>query len=150
MASVNRVTILGNVGKEPDIRTMQNGNKVASFSVATAERWKDKNSGERKEKTEWHKVVVFNESLISIVERFLKKGSKVYIEGSLETRKWTDQSGSDRYNTEIVLKAFKGEIVLLDSKAESDETPLMDDAHAQAKGNGYQPQAIDLDSDIPF
>lgn len=114
--SVNKVILVGNVGRDPEIRSMQNGGRVASFTLATSESWKDRNSGERREKTEWHKISIFNEGLVGIVERFVRKGSKIYLEGALETRKWTDQSGQEKYTTEVVLKAFRGELTLLDSR----------------------------------
>ncbi|MDR3514709.1 MAG: single-stranded DNA-binding protein [Azospirillaceae bacterium] len=116
--SVNKVILIGNLGKDPEIRSMQNGGRVASFSVATSEQWKDKASGERKERTEWHRVVVFNDNLVGIVERYVKKGSRIYVEGQLETRKYTDSSGAERYATEVVLRQFRGEITLLDRVGE--------------------------------
>jgi len=119
MSSVNKVIIVGNVGTEPEIRSMQSGDRVASFSVATSERWKDKN-GERQEKTEWHKVSIFSQPLVKLVESYVNKGSKLYLEGQLETRKWQDQSGQDRYTTEVVLRPFKGEVTLLDSRKSND------------------------------
>ncbi|HZH27077.1 MAG TPA: single-stranded DNA-binding protein [Azospirillaceae bacterium] len=112
--SVNKVILLGNLGKDPEVRSMQNGGRVATLRIATSESWKDKSSGERRERTEWHSVVIFNENLVGVAERFLKKGSKVYIEGQLETRKWTDQSGQERYTTEVVLRPYRGELTLLD------------------------------------
>jgi len=114
--SVNKVIIIGNLGKDPEVRSMQNGGKVCNLSVATSESWKDKMSGERKERTEWHRVVIFNENLISVAERFLKKGSKVYLEGQIETRKWADQAGVEKYSTEVVLRPFRGELTLLDGR----------------------------------
>lgn len=117
MASVNKAILVGNLGRDPEVRTMQNGSRVCNLSLATSESWKDKASGERKERTEWHRVVVFNDALIKVAEAYLRKGSKVYLEGQIETRKWQDQSGADRYATEIVLRPFRGEIVMLDSKA---------------------------------
>ena len=116
--SVNKVILIGNVGKDPEIRSLQNGGRVANFSLATSESWKDRSSGERREKTEWHRVVVFNDNLVGVVERFIKKGSKLYVEGALETRKWTDQSGQEKYSTEVVVKQFRGEITLLDGRGE--------------------------------
>ncbi|MDG3443719.1 single-stranded DNA-binding protein [Nitrospirillum amazonense] len=110
--SVNKVILIGNLGKEPEVRSMQNGGKVCTLRIATSETWKDRN-GERQERVQWHQVVIFNEALIGVAERFLKKGSKVYIEGQLETRKWTDQSGVERYTTEVVLRPYRGEITLL-------------------------------------
>jgi single-strand DNA-binding protein len=114
--SVNKVILVGNLGKDPEVRSFQNGGKVCNLSIATSENWKDKGTGERKERTEWHRVVIFNENLTMVAERYLKKGSKVYIEGQLETRKWTDQSGQEKYSTEIVLRQFRGELTLLDSR----------------------------------
>jgi single-strand DNA-binding protein len=112
--SVNKVILVGNLGADPEIRRLQDGRPVANLRLATSESWKDKTSGERKEKTEWHRVVIFNENLCRIAEQYLKKGSKVYIEGALQTRKWQDQSGQDRYSTEVVLQGFRGELTLLD------------------------------------
>ena len=116
--SVNKVILVGNRGKDPESRSFANGGKVVSFSVATSENWKDKGSGERKEKTEWHNVSIFSEGLAGVAERYLKKGSKVYLEGQLETRKWQDQSGNDRYTTDVVLRNFNSAMVLLDSRGE--------------------------------
>jgi single-strand DNA-binding protein len=117
MASVNKVILLGHLGQDPEIRHSQSGDKIASFSVATSESWKN-NSGDRQIKTEWHRVVIFNPNLADVAEKYLKKGSKVYLEGQLQTRKWQDSSGSDKYSTEVVLKNFKGELVMLDGKPE--------------------------------
>ena len=114
--SVNKVILIGNLGRDPEIRSFQNGGRVANFSIATSENWKDRTTGERKERTEWHRVAVFNDALVGVVERFLKKGSKVYIEGQLETRKYTDQSGAERYTTEVVLRPFRGELTMLDGR----------------------------------
>jgi single-strand DNA-binding protein len=116
MSSVNKIILIGNVGNEPEIRKSSSGKDIASFSLATSEYWKDKATGERKEKTEWHKVVVFNENLTHVIATYIKRGSKVYIEGSLQTRKWTDQSGVERYTTEVVLQAFNGALTLLDAR----------------------------------
>ena len=113
--SVNKVILIGNLGKDPEVRSMQNGGKVANLSLATSESWRDKASGERKEKTEWHRVVIFG-NLAEIAEKYLKKGSKVYVSGSLQTRKWTDQSGAEKYSTEVVLQGFGGELTMLDGK----------------------------------
>ncbi len=115
--SVNKVILIGNLGTDPDVRTMQSGDKVVNLSVATSERWKDKATGERKERTEWHRVVVFNKGLVTICENYLKKGAKVYIEGQIETRKWQDQSGQDKYTTEIVLRPYRSELTMLDSRS---------------------------------
>ena len=116
--SVNKVILIGNLGRDPEIRSTQDGTKVANLSIATSESWRDKSSGERREKTEWHRVVIFNERLVDVAERFLKKGSKVYLEGQLQTRKWTDQSGAEKYTTEVVLQRFRGELTMLDGKGE--------------------------------
>ena len=112
--SVNKVILIGNLGADPEIRSFQNGGKVANLRIATSENWKDKNTGERQERTEWHSVAIFSEGLIGVVERYLRKGSKVYIEGSLQTRKWQDQSGNDRYSTEVVLRGMNGTLTMLD------------------------------------
>lgn len=128
MASVNKVILVGNLGKDPEIRSMQSGDRVASFSVATSESWKDKSSGEKKEKTEWHRISCFNQGLVKVIEAYVRKGSKVYIEGQLETRKWTDKDGVEKYSTEVVLRPFKGELTMLDSKGggEATHTPKAD------------------------
>lgn len=111
--SVNKVTLVGNLGRDPEVRSMNDGGKVVTLSVATSERWTDKASGEKKERSEWHKVVIFNEKIADVAERYLKKGNSIYIEGALQTRKWTDQSGVEKYSTEVVLQKFRGELVLL-------------------------------------
>jgi single-strand DNA-binding protein len=142
--SVNKVILVGNLGKDPEVRTMQNGGKVCSFTLATSESWKDRNSGERQERTQWHQIAIFNENLAGIAERYLKKGSKVYVEGQLETRKWQDQSGNDRYTTEVVLRQFRGELTLLDRAGEGGGRGGGggyggggDDAGAPDYGSGY-------------
>jgi len=112
--SLNKVMLIGNLGADPEIRSFQNGGKVANLRIATSEQWKDRNTGERQERTEWHTVAIFSEGLVNVVERFLKKGSKVYIEGTLQTRKWQDQTGQDRYSTEVVLRGFDGTLTMLD------------------------------------
>jgi single-strand DNA-binding protein len=114
--SVNKVIIIGNLGRDPEVRSFQNGGKVCNLRIATSETWKDRNSGERREKTEWHTVAIFNEGLVRIAEQYLKKGSKVYIEGQLETRKWQDQSGQDKYSTEVVLRNYGGTLTMLDGR----------------------------------
>ena len=116
--SVNKVILIGNLGRDPEVRSFQNGGRVANFSIATSERWKDRNSGEQRERTEWHRIAVLNDNLINVVERYLRKGSKVYVEGQLETRKWTDQSGQERYTTEVVLRPYRGELTMLDGRGE--------------------------------
>ena len=141
MTSLNRATLIGNLGRDPEIRSTQTGDKVASLSLATAESWKDRNSGERRERTEWHRVVVWG-NLAEIAERYLRKGSKVMIEGQIQTRKWSDQSGQDRYTTEIVVRGFDGKILMLD-KAE--ERPTVNDPGQQGPIGGP-----DLDDEIPF
>ncbi len=116
--SVNKVILIGNLGRDPEVRSFQNGGKVCNLRIATSEPWKDRNTGERKEKTEWHSVAIFQEGLVRIAEQYLKKGSKVYIEGQLQTRKWQDQSGADRYSTEVVLQGFGGTLTMLDGRGE--------------------------------
>jgi single-strand DNA-binding protein len=116
--SVNKVTLVGNLGADPEVRAMSNGSKIVNMKLATSESWRDKASGDRKEKTEWHRVVIFNEALAKVAEAYCRKGSKVYLEGSLQTRKWQDKDGGDRYSTEVVLQKFNGALVLLDSKGE--------------------------------
>jgi single-strand DNA-binding protein len=155
---VNKVILIGNLGRDPEARTMQSGGKVVSFSVATTESWTDKASGERKDKTQWHRVAIFNEKLGEIAERYLKKGSKVYLEGTLESRKYTDRDGAERETTEIVLKAYRGELTLLDSRSEGGEggysrPPAARPAAAPAKssaGPSWEPPGNDLDDEIPF
>ena len=120
MASVNKVIIIGNLGRDPEVRTFQNGNKVCNLRIATSEKWRDKNSGERKERTEWHSVAIFSEPLAKVAEQYLRKGSKVYIEGQLETRKWQDQSGNDKYSTEVVLRPYSSTLTMLDGGSNDD------------------------------
>lgn len=159
--SVNKVILLGHLGRDPEIRRLGNGDPVATLSLATSETWRDKQSGERKERTEWHKVVIFNEGLAKVAEQYLKKGSKVYLEGQLQTRKWTDQGGVDKYTTEVVLQRFRGELTLLDKAEreapdpESYGTTRTRDSSADygaAKGGGASapPPSNHLDDDIPF
>lgn len=140
---INKAILIGNVGADPEIRTFESGDKVANLSLATSERWKDKSTGERKEKTEWHRVVVFG-NLVDVVERYVKKGSKLYIEGKIETRKW-EKDGTDRYSTEIVLRGFGGNLTMLDSKGDN-QGPSQ---HEAAKQDGYQPRP-NTEDDIPF
>jgi single-strand DNA-binding protein len=121
MSSVNKAIIVGNLGRDPEIRSTQSGKRIANLSIATSERWKDKNSGEAKEATQWHRVVVFNDRICDVCEKYLRKGSKVYIEGAMETRAWTDQAGVEKYTTEVVIREFKGALTLLDSKQTSGE-----------------------------
>ncbi|WFP89851.1 single-stranded DNA-binding protein [Ensifer adhaerens] len=143
--SVNKVILIGNVGADPEIRRTQAGTPIANLRIATSETWRDRNSGERKEKTEWHTVVVFNEGLCKVVEQYVKKGSKVYVEGSLQTRKWQDQNGNDRYSTEVVLQAFNGTLTLLDS------APSGNSRQQERNEGSYGSQPADFgDEDIPF
>ncbi len=141
--SLNRVMLIGNIGKDPTVRALNNGDKVVSFSVATSETWKDKQSGERKTKTEWHNLVIFNESLGKVAEQYCKKGTKVYVEGQLQTRKWTDQSGAEKYTTEVVLQKFRGELTLLDGGNQSGSTSR-DDSRSSGRSD-----PVDSD-EIPF
>ena len=124
MSSVNKVILVGNLGRDPEIRSTQNGRRIANLSIATSEKWRDKNSGEAKESTQWHKVVIFNDRLSDVCEKYLRKGSKVYVEGALETRKWEDQSGQEKYSTEVVLREFKGALTILDGKKDGEEPPI--------------------------
>ena len=150
--SVNKVIIMGNLGKDPEIRNFPNGGRVCNFSVATSESWRDKNSGEKQERTQWHNISILSDPLVNIAERFLKKGSKVYLEGQLETRKWQDNSGSDRYSTEIVLRPYKGEITLIDNKADSNMTnePISNNQMDEIQENSASPNVDDFDDEIPF
>jgi single-strand DNA-binding protein len=149
--SVNKVIIVGNLGRDPEVRTFQNGGKVVNLRIATSETWRDKTSGERKEKTEWHSVAIFNEALAKIAEQYLTKGSTVYIEGQLETRKWQDQSGADKYTTEIVVKQFRGELTLLGGKGGDGGQDRGDDRGYQAPPkDAPMSQGSAMDDEIPF
>lgn len=158
--SVNKVILVGNLGKDPEVRTFQNGGRVAHMTIATSESWKDKATGEKKERTEWHRVAIMNESLVGVAERYLKKGAKVYIEGQLETRKWQDQSGQEKYTTEVVLRPYRGELTMLDSAGGrssggpgNDSFPPYggDDSHAAPASSSSSSRAMpELDDDIPF
>lgn len=147
--SVNKVILIGNLGRDPEVRSFQNGGKVCNLRIATSETWKDRNTGERREKTEWHSVAIFQEGLVRIAEQYLRKGSKVYIEGQLQTRKWQDQSGNDRYSTEIVLQGYDAKLVMLDGANGNS-------GHSQQSNGGYDSgpsqggQQRDLDDEIPF
>ncbi|MEA2755173.1 MAG: single-strand DNA-binding protein [Aliidongia sp.] len=134
--SVNKVILIGNLGKDPEIRSTNDGTKVASLTLATSENWKDRTSGERRERTEWHRVVIFNDRLVEVVERFLKKGAKIYVEGALQTRKWTDNSGQERYTTEVVLQKFRGELTMLDGRQGGGERD-QDEGSYGGGGGGY-------------
>lgn len=157
--SVNKVILIGNLGRDPEIRTFQNGGKVANLRIATSEQWKDRTTGERRERTEWHTVAIMSEGLVSVVERFLKKGSKVYIEGQLETRKWQDQSGQDRYSTEVVLRGFNGTLQMLDGRGErsggGDAGGSYGGGYSDDRSGGQTSSApgssrSDYDDEIPF
>lgn len=149
--SVNKTILIGNLTRDPESRTMQNGSRVVSMTVATSETWKDKSSGERKEKSEFHRVVIFNDRVSDVAERYLRKGSKIYVEGALQTRKWTDQSGAEKYTTEVVIGRFKGELTLMDSRGNSGPSPAggPDDYGTQSRPSN---PAADpgLDDEIPF
>ena len=168
--SVNKVILVGNLGKDPEVRRLGSGDPVVNLSVATSESWKDKGSGERKEKTEWHRVVIFNENLARVAEQYLKKGSKVYLEGQLQTRKWTDQSGQEKFSTEVVIQRFRGELTLLDGRGGGSgaepggeesgsvrsggdfgrSSPMEKRPAAAAGAGGGGSRYADLDDDIPF
>jgi single-strand DNA-binding protein len=160
--SVNKVILVGNLGRDPEIRSTQDGTRIANLSLATSESWRDKNSGERKERTEWHRVVIFNENLVKLAEQYLKKGSKIYVEGALQTRKWTDQAGIEKYSTEVVLQRFRGELTMLDGRGEggggssggSDEGGGYGGGGYGGGGGGARPErrppGLDLDDEIPF
>jgi len=159
--SVNKVILVGNVGRDPEIRNTQDGTKVANLSLATSENWRDKNTGERKERTEWHRLVIFNERLVDVVEKYVKKGSKLYIEGALQTRKWTDNTGAEKYTTEVVLQRFRGELTMLDSRGGGGGGGIggssPDDMGSGGSGSGGgmgggRPSggSSDLDDEIPF
>ena len=155
--SVNKVILVGNLGRDPEIRRMQDGRPIANLSVATSESWRDKNTGERKEKTEWHRVVIFNEGLAKIAEQYLKKGSKVYLEGQLQTRKWTDKDGVEKYTTEVVLQGFNSALTMLDTRGGGGgSVESSDDFGSQGASQRRQPalagagQRGDMDDEIPF
>lgn len=153
--SVNKVILVGNLGRDPEVRFGTDGSKIVSLSLATSESWKDKNSGERKDRTEWHRVVIFNDRLGEIAEKYLRKGSKVYMEGQLQTRKWTDQQGQERFTTEVVLGRFRGELTLLDGKGEGgtgdfDAGPLGGSHNDPFSSSQQGPKFDDLNDEIPF
>ncbi|HUJ98046.1 MAG TPA: single-stranded DNA-binding protein [Stellaceae bacterium] len=161
--SVNKVILIGNLGRDPEIRSTQDGTRIANLSVATSENWRDKASGERKERTEWHRVVVFNDRLVEVIEKYLKKGAKVYLEGALQTRKWTDNSGQERYTTEVVLQRYRGELTMLDGRGGggggegyAEEAPTEEYAAASPRGGGgggrpeRRAPVQELDDEIPF
>ncbi|MEO1732754.1 MAG: single-stranded DNA-binding protein [Pseudomonadota bacterium] len=162
--SVNKVILIGNLGRDPEVRTFQNGGKVCNLRIATSETWKDRNTGERRERTEWHSVAIFSEPLARVAEQYLRKGSKVYIEGQLETRKWQDQSGQDRYSTEVVLRPYTSTLTMLDGRGDSDGGGSYGGQAGGGYGGGYEsgppddrfggnqpaPASRDMDDEIPF
>ncbi len=161
--SINKVILVGNLGQDPEVRSFQNGGKVCNLSIATSENWKDRNTGERREKTEWHRVAIFSEGLVRIAEQYLRKGSKVYLEGQLETRKWQDQSGQDRYSTEVVLRNYNSNLTMLDGRSDgassgggymADQSRGggggYDSGPSQQQNQGYAPAPSDMDDEIPF
>jgi single-strand DNA-binding protein len=158
--TVNKVILIGNLGRDPEIRTTQDGSKITHLSVATTDTWRDRNSGERRERTEWHRVVIFNDKLGEVAEKYLRKGSKVYLEGSLQTRKWTDQSGQERYTTEVVLQRYRGEMTMLDTRAGGGGGDFGGSGGGGGGGGGGDygggsssgggESAGDLDDEIPF
>ncbi|HLI11444.1 MAG TPA: single-stranded DNA-binding protein [Alphaproteobacteria bacterium] len=156
--SVNKVILIGNLGRDPEVRRTQSGDAIVHLSVATSENWRDKASGERREKTEWHRVVIFNERLGEVAQKYLRKGSKVYLEGQLQTRKWTDQSGQEKYTTEVVLQRYRGELTLLDGRGEGEAAGPSYEERGMAEeprggvagGRGAGSAADALDDEIPF
>ena len=154
--SINKVILIGNLGRDPEVRFSQDGKKIVNFSIATSETWKDKTSGERREKTEWHRIVIFSDGLAGIAERFLKKGSKVYLEGALQTRKWTGNDGIEKYTTEVILQGFNSTLTMLDGRAEfTSDSPSQGDEignsndHLDDTSSAAVPDS-DLDDEIPF
>lgn len=156
--SINKVMLIGNVGRDPEIRATQDGREIANIALATSESWKDKNTGERKEKTEWHRVVIFNDGLVNVVKNYVKKGAKLYIEGALQTRKWTNKDGVEQYSTEVVLQGFGGTLTMLDGKS-SGGSSNSDGGYNQGASNynapaaaqsNKQPEAALMDDEIPF
>ncbi len=156
VGSVNKTILLGNLGRDPEIRSMQSGAKMASFSIATSKRWKDKNTQEQKEKTSWHNIVVFGDGLVDIVEKYVKKGSKIYVEGELQTRKWQDKDGNDRYTTEVILQGYNCNLTLLDSRnssqsiGENNNNIEQKDTIENDSFNQQSSDSDDMDEDIPF
>src|SRR3979490_132239 len=159
--SVNKVILVGNLGRDPEIRSTNDGTRIANLNLATSESWRDKNSGERKERTEWHRVVIFNENLVKVAEQYLKKGSKLYVEGALQTRKWPDQAGIEKYSTEVVLQRFRGELTMLDGRGEGGGGGGGPSGGSDEGGGGFggggggsrperRPPGPDLDDEIPF
>src|SRR5215813_4889291 len=154
MAGVNKVILVGNLGADPEVRQLPSGEPVVNLRIATSESWRDKNSGERKEKTEWHRVVIFNENLAKVAEKYLHKGSKVYLEGQLQTRKWTNKDGTERYTTEVVLLRFRGELVMLDARGGEGGDRMVENGgksdRAPARSGAQSFERADMDDEIPF
>jgi single-strand DNA-binding protein len=166
MSSLNKVSLIGNLGRDPEVRSFQNGGKVCNLRIATSENWKDRNTGERREKTEWHSVAIFSEGLVRVAEQYLRKGSKIYLEGKLQTRKWQDQSGNDRYSTEVVLQGFDAKLVMLDTRQGDGSGGQGGGGSDQGSGGGYDGGSgqggggygggsggggrSDMDDEIPF
>jgi single-strand DNA-binding protein len=148
--SVNKVILVGNLGRDPEVRRLTSGDPVVNLSIATSESWRDKASGERKERTEWHRVVIFNENLAKIAEQYLRKGAKVYIEGALQTRKYTDKDGAEKYSTEIVLQKFRGELTMLDGRGDSDRSERQPAMAGASEGGRSFERGAELDDEIPF
>lgn len=154
--SVNKVILVGNLGRDPEIRTLNSGDRVANLSLATSESWRDRNSGERRERTEWHRVVIFNDNLVKVAENYLRKGSKIYVEGALQTRKFQDQSGQEKYSTEVVLQKFRGELTMLDGRGGESGGREEGDFGGYSSGGRTTPSGpretftADLDDEIPF
>jgi single-strand DNA-binding protein len=151
--SVNKVTLVGNLGRDPEVRHTNDGNRIVHLSIATSDVWKDKTTGERKDRTEWHRVVIFNEKLGEIAEKYLQKGAKVYLEGQLQTRKWTDQSGVEKYTTEVILPRFRGEMTLLDSRSSGGASGFSEPAPMGSTSSGAATalaESPELDDEIPF
>ena len=149
--SLNKVLLIGRLGADPEIKQMVNGKNVARLSLATSQSWKDKNTGERKEKTEWHRVVIFNEGLINVIQQYLKKGANVYVEGQLSTRKWKDEStGHDKYSTEIVLQGYNSSLTMLDGKNKNSDTSPVSDSKSSLPNDNLNQDNSDLDDEIPF
>ena len=148
--SVNKVILVGNLGKDPDVRRTQNNDAIVNLSVATSETWRDKQTGERREKTEWHRVVIFNENLAKVAENYLRKGSKVYLEGQLQTRKYTDKDGAEKYSTEVVLQRFRGELVMLDSRGDRENAPARNGGGGMTHEAPASFERNEMDDEIPF
>ena len=156
--SVNKVILVGNLGRDPEVRSFQNGGRVANFSIATGERWRDRQTGEQRERTEWHRIAIYDEKLVEIAEKYLRKGEKVYLEGELQTRKWTDQSGQERYTTEVALQRFRGQMTMLGARGDAGSfAGESGDDRSPSQGQGEAPAAPapaggtdDFDDDIPF